>query len=199
MKSKYDKISIKSLVSTSVNTRHRLGHAYPRDGAGKCHKNIFRCVVCTFAHANGVCYGHNKFKSSGDNMRCSGCGKDVPFGGQVCPYCQRDKSMDQQYTVVALIVGVGLGFVGYKIIGFWGAIIGFIAGCAIAYLSSGAGKSKPPEVSIARAAPPAPSALPSAIETTSEQRLKKLNDLRQKELIDDSEYAERRKAILDEL
>lgn len=126
-------------------------------------------------------------------MRCSGCGKDIPFGGQVCPYCQRDKTKDQQYTVLAFILGGGLGYLGYLIFGFWGAIIGFIVGCVIAIQISGAGSTKPPEVRITNANPP------ESIETSSEVRLRKLNDLRQKGLIDDGEFAARRKAILDEL
>lgn len=50
-------------------------------------------------------------------MQCSGCGKRIPFAGNVCPYCHRDKTDDQQNeveiqfvsfvgAVMALIVGV---------------------------------------------------------------------------------------------
>lgn len=126
-------------------------------------------------------------------MRCSGCGKEIPFNGQVCPYCQRDKSKDQQYTVLAAILGLGLGYLGLKMFGGWGGIIGFIAGCAIAYVASGAGSSKPPEVHATK------ERLPGGTETSSEVRLMKLSNLLKKGLIDDSEYTARKKAILDEL
>ena len=50
-------------------------------------------------------------------MQCSGCGKKIPFAGNVCPYCHRDKTDDQQNeveiqfisfagAVMACIVGV---------------------------------------------------------------------------------------------
>ncbi len=84
-------------------------------------------------------------------MLCSGCGKDIPFSGQVCPYCQRDKSKDQQYTVWALILGGGLGYLSYQMFGFWGAVIGAVVGCVIASSMSGAGSSKPPEVRVTNA------------------------------------------------
>ena len=46
-------------------------------------------------------------------MRCPGCGKTVPFGGEVCPYCLRDKSADQQFQIILFIfvlVGGGVGY-----------------------------------------------------------------------------------------
>lgn len=45
-------------------------------------------------------------------MRCSGCGKDIPFGGQVCPFCQRDKSSDQASTVAGMTAMIIGGFIG---------------------------------------------------------------------------------------
>src|SRR5947207_13863499 len=107
-------------------------------------------------------------------MLCSGCGKGIPFNGQVCPYCQRDKSKDQQYTVWALVLGLGLGYLGYKLFGGWGAIVGFVVGCLVAFVASGAGSSKPPEVRVTE------DSMPGSTETSSEVRLKKLSDLRQK-------------------
>jgi predicted amidophosphoribosyltransferase len=32
-------------------------------------------------------------------MRCSDCGKDIPFTGKVCPWCHTDESGDQQKQV----------------------------------------------------------------------------------------------------
>lgn len=128
-------------------------------------------------------------------MLCSGCGKDIPFNGTVCPYCHRDKSKDQQYTVWAFIFGLGLGWLGYKLLGVWGAIGGFIVGCIAAYAMSGAGSStKPPEVRVAENKP-----LPPPVPTTSEARLTNLKGLLEKGLIDDAEYKARKKVILDEL
>ncbi len=126
-------------------------------------------------------------------MRCSGCGKDIPFNGKVCPYCQRDKSKDQQYTVWAFILGLGLGYLGYKVFGVWGAIVGFVVGCVIAFVASSAGSSKPPDVRVTK------ERQTEITDTSSEVRLKKLRDLQQKGLIDDDEYTARKKAILDEL
>ena len=62
-------------------------------------------------------------------MRCSNCGKDVPFIGNVCPYCHADKSKDQaRETIIALYVGVpliaGMFLVGFKA----GLIMGGIGG-----------------------------------------------------------------------
>lgn len=126
-------------------------------------------------------------------MLCSGCGKTIPFNGSVCPYCQRDKSKDQAYTVWAFILGLGLGWLGYKLFDVWGAIGGFVVGCVAAYAMSGAGKTKPPEVQVLEKTSLAQS------HTSSEIRLSKLKDLRDKGLIDDAEYQTRRKAILDDL
>lgn len=61
-------------------------------------------------------------------MICSNCGKDVPFGGNVCPYCGAEKSGDQATYVLAVIGGViggVIGFVSYKAPG---AVIGFLVG-----------------------------------------------------------------------
>lgn len=34
-------------------------------------------------------------------MRCSNCGKQVPFMGRVCPFCHSDKASDKASTIVA--------------------------------------------------------------------------------------------------
>ena len=41
-------------------------------------------------------------------MLCPGCGRDIPFVGDVCPYCHRDKKAGQQYMVFGFIYGIGL-------------------------------------------------------------------------------------------
>lgn len=33
-------------------------------------------------------------------MRCSNCGKDIPFIGRVCPFCHADKASDKASTIV---------------------------------------------------------------------------------------------------
>ena len=165
-------------------------------------------------------------------MRCSGCGKDVPFAGQVCPYCHRDKTADKETHSLGMSLGfIGL-VVGYLVFGFVGACAGFVVGGVAAFIIVKPHlMSRPPVVRIAPP-PPDPSAeraaarlgrlgdevapdvpprrLPRGREdccavpvlappTASEGRLRNLNDLLKKGLIDEGEYATRRKAILDEL
>ena len=81
-------------------------------------------------------------------MYCSGCGKDIPFGGDVCPYCQRDKSNDQAYTALGFILGICAGVIGYFIFGFWGAIVGIILGIITALVVTEKGRTQAPEVRI---------------------------------------------------
>lgn len=137
-------------------------------------------------------------------MRCSGCGKDVPFGGQVCPYCQRDKSSDQAATV---IIGIGLvigGFLGNLIAGFTGMIIGGFGLGIIAGVISMPGKNhsakKPPRVRVdepARNIAPSPQKKPSATATnTPEARLLRLDELRNQGLLSNEEHRDQRKAII---
>ncbi|MEK0449441.1 MAG: hypothetical protein RL088_1709 [Verrucomicrobiota bacterium] len=83
-------------------------------------------------------------------MICSGCGKDIPFAGEVCPYCHRNKSNDQLYEGLGCLgggVGVVIGVViicvmsaGSEEWNFWpGAIIGSVIGSILAiYLQEGA-------------------------------------------------------------
>ncbi len=119
-------------------------------------------------------------------MFCSGCGKDSPFVGDVCPYCQRKKSKDQTYVVFAMILGPIFAFLGYKVFDFGGAVGGFILGGVIAYIASGTGHTKPPEVATKN-------------DISDEQRLIKLKELHDKGLINESEYNNKRHEILGEL
>ncbi len=65
-------------------------------------------------------------------MLCSGCGKDVPFTGEVCPYCQRNKSSDQQKQVIGVIFIMLGGWLGSQIDHmFIGAIVGGVVGIII--------------------------------------------------------------------
>ena len=133
-------------------------------------------------------------------MRCSGCGKDIPVTGQVCPYCQRDKSTDQtQHTLITICV-LGCVGVGYFVGGFsgllWGAGVGIVLGVIVA-LSAGSGvASKPPQVRVVEPNEPGPAPL---AESTSKKRLADLEALRKDGLISESEFTAKRQRILDEL
>ena len=140
-------------------------------------------------------------------MRCSGCGKDVPFGGQVCPFCQRDKSSDQTGTVAT---GVGLligGLIGNAISGFSGMLIGgFVLGIVVAIISA-SGKNhsarKPPRVRVDSIAPTKPSdkskKIDTAVADAPEARLRRLDDLRTQGVLSDQEYQDQRKVIISRL
>ncbi|HZT41226.1 MAG TPA: hypothetical protein VFA07_03510 [Chthonomonadaceae bacterium] len=65
-------------------------------------------------------------------MRCSNCGKDIPFSGTVCPYCKANKQGDQIGWALANVLGFVFGiigaFIGDAIWGFGGGVAGFIVG-----------------------------------------------------------------------
>lgn len=77
-------------------------------------------------------------------MYCSNCGKDIPFAGNVCPYCGADKSKDQQAYAALVMGGIGGAIIGWIVSanligepcfgiigvfpgGFIGALIGALA------------------------------------------------------------------------
>lgn len=39
-------------------------------------------------------------------MRCSNCGKETPFSGKVCHWCNNDKSKDQLTAIGAMIIAI---------------------------------------------------------------------------------------------
>lgn len=142
-------------------------------------------------------------------MRCSGCGSKIPFTGDVCPNCLRDKGSDQAATVAA---GLGLfigGFIGNLIAGFGGMIVGglilgFIAAVAAAVMS---GKNhsakKPPRVRVEPAAPAIPSrprttpfTVAAADSGSVEDRLRRLDRLKADGLLSDAEHQAQRRAII---
>ena len=136
-------------------------------------------------------------------MLCSGCGKDIPFVGQVCPFCQRDKTKDQgnqTLLVIMLIVGGGIGYLigGFKGL-LWGLGVGMVLGVIISVSNASAATSKAPEV---RVVPPEPApASPAPVDETSavQKRLTDLEGLRSKGLISDDEFQAKRQKILDDL
>lgn len=82
-------------------------------------------------------------------MRCSGRGKDIPFTGVVCPYCQRDKRGDQRKRITGVSFRMIGGAVGYFASGFGAAIGGSIEGGivgAVIAARTGAPRTRPPEV-----------------------------------------------------
>jgi hypothetical protein len=137
-------------------------------------------------------------------VRCSGCGKNVPFSGHVCPYCNRDKSSDQTGTVAA---GAGLllgGVIGNLIGGFGGMLIGgFVLGLLAAIVSM-SGKNntakKPPRVRVDGLPAAKPQAVPTervaTLADTPEARLRRLDDLLYQGLLSEQEHQDRRKAII---
>ena len=123
-------------------------------------------------------------------MLCSGCGKGIPFVGDVCPYCQRDKSKDQTYMMLAFIFGPLFALFGFGIFGGWGAVGGFVLGCGIAYFVSGTGRSKPPEITLKS------EGRADKNRTPDEHRLMKIKELFDEGLINESEYKEKKWEIL---
>lgn len=128
-------------------------------------------------------------------MHCSGCGKDIPFAGAVCPYCHRDKSRDQRYTLVAVVLGSAGAFAGWHIGGFWGAVAGFVAGGLVAAIATGMGKPNDQAPQVKLAAHSGHSAATGSVD----ERLRKLQPLVNQGLISAEEAADRRQQILAEL
>jgi hypothetical protein len=70
-------------------------------------------------------------------MRCSNCGKEIPFGGKVCQWCGADKSKDQTRTVFSGFFGLVGGALGYFIAGgivcgIFGLAFGVVLGMMVA-------------------------------------------------------------------
>ena len=74
-------------------------------------------------------------------MRCSNCGKDVPFTGKVCPRCHTDKSGDQQKQILGMFFGMVGGGLGWAIHGIGFAFIGLIAGVIVGLVVARKAKS----------------------------------------------------------
>lgn len=140
----------------------------------------------------------------GQNMHCSGCGKNIPFGGQACPYCKRDKSSDQTATVAGVIAMMVGGFFGNLVAGFGGMIVGAFSLGIVAAIVSQLGKANTakktprarvdPVPTIPAPKPVAPQPLPAS--SGIEDRLRRLNSLKSRGLITEEEYDIKLAAII---
>ncbi|MDA0659355.1 MAG: SHOCT domain-containing protein [Planctomycetota bacterium] len=145
-------------------------------------------------------------------MLCSGCGKSVPFFGDVCPYCLRDKRKDRECCVYGCFLCPLFGFIGFFVVGlvaeglgydggyvggsaFIGLVIGIFLGAGVAQAFSGAGgETAPPKVSITEK-----SDGKHSDEDDHKKKLANLKNLFEKNLISEQEYNAKRKEILDKL
>jgi hypothetical protein len=136
----------------------------------------------------------------GQNMHCSDCGKNIPFGGQVCPYCKRDKSGDQTATVAGVIAMMAGGFFGNVLGGLGGMIVGAFSLGLVAAIVSQVGKGntakRPPPVQVDPVPSKPTSSKPLPIPATIEDRLRRLDSLRSRGLITEEEYGVQRAAII---
>jgi hypothetical protein len=134
-------------------------------------------------------------------MRCSGCGKNIPFGGEVCPHCLRDKSRDQSATVIGGLALLAGGFIGNLVGGFGGMIIGGLVLGFVAVIATASGKKHttkaPPRVRLEPPSAPKPpeKSLPAASPDPID-RLARLDDLRTRGVITDAEHRKQRDAII---
>lgn len=70
-------------------------------------------------------------------MRCSNCGKDIPFSGNVCPYCHANKQGDQLTQVLGMAGGMAGGAFGWFVLdSFKSAFIGLLVGCVVGFVAS---------------------------------------------------------------
>jgi hypothetical protein len=143
----------------------------------------------------------------GRSMRCSGCGKDVPFSGAVCPYCLRDKSKDQQAMVWAFCLGAIFAVIGGNLFGFWAGVGGLVLGGVVAIAIVRPHETVAPVVRVEKNQNGNISLYDevSKVENMSrvpqsiEERLLTLKNLRDREIISEDEYNQRRKIILEEI
>jgi uncharacterized membrane protein YfcA len=137
-------------------------------------------------------------------MKCSGCGKNVPFHGSVCPYCQRDKAGDKRAVIWAWIfapIGAVIGGAagahnGHPLLGLF---VGAIVAASIALAIWKPKRTKAPEVKPVREADTALPRRPEAPDSATARRLGELEALRKAGLVNTDEYETKRRAILDAL
>ena len=148
----------------------------------------------------GLCAGIGWTKES--QVRCSGCGKDIPFMGTVCPHCHRDKGDDKKMHLLTVFILIACVVAGALINGvagfFWGVGIAVGACFALGVWSGLRKKSDPPQVRVMQDTS-AFSQSHGESPKSQRERLIRLEELRNEGLITAEEYAEQRKRILDEL
>lgn len=131
-------------------------------------------------------------------MRCSGCGEEISFLGEVCPHCLRDKSADQKtYTIVMIYVFI-FGVAGYLFSGIALGLVGCILGGLIGLIvdsKSGIEKTEPPKVQIIDNEPNTS----SINKTDISIRLQNLESIKAKGLITEEEYKSKRAEIIKNL
>lgn len=94
-------------------------------------------------------------------MKCSNCGKDVPFLGNVCPYCHIDKSRDKAMMTWGMIGGIVGAIIGTAVAPCIGTAIGVFVGALLLMPMALFTTSKPKQVHL----PPMPSPAPVVLQT----------------------------------
>lgn len=142
-------------------------------------------------------------------MLCSGCGKDIPFNGSVCPHCHRNKAGDQQTQITGVFFGFLGAAIGYFVFdGILAGFVGLIAGSFIGGIvgaTSNTRRSSPPDVHVVNNSETQGSnqERPQQPQTTQVEaaasRLESLTSLKTKGLITETEFNAKRQKILEEL
>lgn len=70
-------------------------------------------------------------------MTCSNCGKNIPYTGQVCPFCKVNKTGDKETQTISVGVGFVAGIIAYLNTNEVGQTIGWgIAGLIMGFIFS---------------------------------------------------------------
>lgn len=140
---------------------------------------------------------------------CSGCGKKIPYLGDVCPHCLRDKKPDRENfdKIARAVIWTGLagGLIGYLSDGTALGFALFFAGCAVGGII-GAFQYKPVTSKAPEVQPVKDDTIHKAKPSTAEQsshsiedRLATLKKLKEQGLISDADYDQKRQELLRDL
>lgn len=79
-------------------------------------------------------------------MLCTNCGKEIPFGGKVCPFCGVDKSHDRNAQANAKVAGCAVGVITVCIFAMTGQnmVTGFIVALVLMAIVQGIALSMNP-------------------------------------------------------
>ena len=131
-------------------------------------------------------------------MRCSGCGEEISFIGEVCPHCLRDKSADQKTYALIMFYIFLFGVAGFLYSGIavalGGGIFGGIFGLIVDY-KTGTKKTEPPKVQINNNDPK----ISYLNKSDLNNRLQNLDSIKAQGLITEDEYNSKRAEILKSL